>query len=116
MGTHRVPSISHSVTLDICAGKQQGFLTHRAGAFKAVAAIGHAAEPAVFDTAATTGGFQSGIGHIVVNEVFHLGSPWSVVHDAAPVVHDSVLSRAAEDHSRRDSQVVFRCLCDVVHV
>ena len=115
METHRVPSVSHSVTLNICARKQQGFPAHGTGAFKAVAAIGHAAEPTVFGTSATTGRFQSGIGHIVVNEVFHLGSPWSVVHDAVPVVRDFVLSRVAADHPR-DEGVFLPCLGDVVHV
>ena len=110
-----MPSVTHSVTLNICARKQQGFPAHGTGAFKTVATVCHAAESAVLGAAATTGRFQSGIGHIVVNEVFHPGSPWSVAYDAVPVVRDFVLSRVAVSHPR-DVGVFLPCLGDVVHV
>ena len=93
METHKVPSVSHAVTFYIHAGEQQGFSTHNTGAFKTVAAIGHAAESAMFGTATTAGRFESGVGHIVINEVFHLRDPWSVAHDAVPAVRDCVLFR-----------------------
>ena len=115
METHRVPSVSHSVTLNVCACEQQGFPAHGTGTFKTIAAIGHAAEPTVLGAAAPTGWFQSGVGHIVVNEVFHPVSPWSVAHDAVLAVHDSVLSRVVADHPR-DVGVFLPCLGDVVNV
>ena len=115
METHRVPSVSQPISFDVRACKQQGVPAHGTGAFKTVASVSHAAESAVLGTAATTGRFQSGIGHIVINEIFHPGSPWSVAHDAVLAVHDSVLSRVAADHPR-DEGVFLPCLGDVVHV
>ena len=92
MRTHRVPSVSQAIAFDIRAREQQGFSTHGAGALKTVTAVGHAAESAVLGAAAPTGGFQSCVGHIVVNEVFHLCHPFPFAHDAAPAVRDCVLS------------------------
>ena len=109
METHKVPSVSHSVTLDIYASEQQGFSAHSTGTFKTVTSIGHATEPTVFGTAATTGGFQSGIGYIVVNEVFHLCHPFLFASCVDPAWHGFVQSlasaRLAEDDVRADVPV-----------
>ena len=109
-----MPSISHSVTLDICPRKQQRFLTHSAGAFKTVAAIGHAAKPTVFGATTTTGRFQSGIDHIVVNKVFHLADSLLFVADAVQACGGSVLSLPLVYLSVGIVDTGALALCDVV--
>lgn len=93
-----------------------GVTTHRARTFKTVAVIGHAAQSAVFDAAAGAGWFQSGIGHVVVNEVFHPRAPWVFVADTAPAVGDSVQFLCAGHRLQRDVDVSFLFHVDVVCV
>ena len=107
METHKVPSVSQAISFDVRAGKQQGFLTHGTGAFKTVAVIGHAAQSAVFDAAAGAGRFQSSIGHVVVNEVFHLEFPCCFPVDAARAADDFVQSLCADRRLGHDVDVFF---------
>ena len=84
-----------------------GFTTHRARTFKTIAVIGHATQSAVFDTTAGAGGSEPSIGHVVVNEVFHLESPVVFVADAVPSVGDFLLSLYAGHRSQDAADVSF---------
>jgi hypothetical protein len=114
MGTHRVPSVSQAIAFYICAREQQRFSTHGTGALKTVAAVGHTAESAVVGAAATTGWFQSGVGHIVVNEIFHLADPLLFVADAVQACGGSVLSHPLVYLSVGVVDTGDRSRCDVV--
>ena len=107
MGTDRVPSVSQAISFDVRTCKQQGFSTHGAGAFKTVTAVGHATESTVLGASAGAGGFQSGIGHVVVNEVFHLGSPGVFPADAVRVAGGSLRSLCAGHRLQDAADVSF---------
>ena len=87
-----MPSVSQAVAFDI----HSSISTHWARTLKTVAVIGYATESTVLGATTGASGFESSIGFVVVNEVFHLGFPFSaVLVDAVLGVHDSLLPRVA---------------------
>jgi len=72
-----------SITFHVHTNQQQRFLTHGTTTFKTVATVSHATESAMFGASAGTRWFESGVGFVIVYEVFHLlvlsGHPVDVV-------------------------------------
>ena len=102
-----MPSVSQSIAFYVCTSKQQGFSAHGTGAFKTVTSISHAAQSAVFGAATGAGGFKPVIGHVVVNEVFHLRFPCCFPADAARAADDFVQSLCADRRLGHDVDVFF---------
>jgi hypothetical protein len=83
--------------------KQQRILAHWARTFKTVTAVGHATQSAVLGATAGAGGFEPVIGHVVVNEIFHLGFPFRFAAvDVLLSAVDSLLLRDEDHRSPHD--------------